>query len=515
MDKVIGHLSKSGNAIVKAYNREAQLKTRVGQTVALSFNEIQSPSSIAADKTNANSLLDNLSSHIRVQYPDGSINEFTLTLRKARNGGRVAANQIAANKTSTWIALDPERFYVKENDQGNEIYPVTFLATSMKNPDVKVEVTLHRNGILTWPSENTSNFSSNTAANMAASSQRQMMYVTAVPVMTSYMIEPCIEPGPPECGNPPPPPPGGGGDDGGGNDEGTVAANELQMGDDDKIPFLAIKTLRFITDENNAKEVNMFVAPAIADVDNNPFTYYSFSRKWNYSFSEKTGRRGFEHTVFGGDGLWNTVKGIIGILKPNYPYVDVKGIINIIFPGGIFNNRNHNTTAADLRVYHVPDVDYEGVEYHFTNMQTWIWSVEPTYGYPPLEMRYVKAGKEDYFPVTALLNTTFRMVLVDDDEEYSHMATLEGNNEDEWIGSFNMQSGTYESTYTIIEAEDVNNLFGASDDIMNDSGVTHIDLQNFNAILGNQNALTLISPSGFKWEFVKVYRSLPIWNPNL
>lgn len=91
------------------------------------------------------------------------------------------------------------------------------------------------------------------------------------------------------------------------------------------------------------------------------------------------------------------------------------------------------------------------------------------------------------------------------------MSTLTGGSENKNIDALNMANGQYETKLFTIDA--YNHLTGNSDDIIDGTGVFNINLANVNYI-NNIADLKFTAPDGFKWEFVKVNRTAPFYDPN-
>lgn len=389
MAKVVNHLSKSGTEIVQSFNKRIQGKARPTQTVLVGFKELKTTKSYLANKTSdAHNLLSDLSSQIKVINLDGTTENFGLLLTKGYNPKQANST---IDKQNTWIALDPARFYVKEDRNGEEIFPIIFPATSLDDPNIKVNVTLHQDGTLTWPTESTNDM----AANITSSGTQEMLYVTPTPMI----IQPCEEDGGP--GNQFPCDDGGGGDtgggDGGGQDD-NLPVEDIQM---PSFPFLAVKSI-YTThdgDPSGGWELQMYVDATDAVQSS------MFERRWNYVFDRRYGQNGL--LLAWGDGHWWQVFGGSLLIVTQFITGNYQGAASLEF-GSIFSGWNSRTIAVDGRVYEAPDVNYKNTTYNFTNMRT--WELVPNYISGPASYHYEESAHSNYFPAVLLGGDTFSIV---------------------------------------------------------------------------------------------------------
>lgn len=488
-DKVIKRLSKNGAAIVEAFNQSIRAKTNGTYTISAHFVTFDDLRSTSHYKTkSANNLLDDLSSHIRVEYQDGSTEEFVLTLEKHYGGAQFSQNnKETLSEEHTWLALAPSRFYIREDEQGNEIYPVTFPAVSLDNPEVEIEVTLQEDGRLSWPPE-----TKQKSTLASTSDQNKMIFVGGTPVMEPTNVKPC------GCGG------GGGGAGGGGSGGGDeppeIMADEVQMG---AYPFLALETIRTHADgdnEGDSWELQMYVDATEA------VEAHTFGRKWEYVFDMKYGENGLP--LAWGDGKWWQVLGGSLVVISRLINQEIFDVASVEY-GSVFTGPNTRTIAVDGRVYETPDINYKEVDYNFTNMRT--WELAPTYS-GPKTFKYEEVGRSNYIPIVLLNDETFSLVAVEDDKRYHEMSTLTGSYEDKPVQTFNMKTRQYEEKLITIEA--YNHLTGNSDDIVQGTGVNNINRASVNNAVNYQNKLKITAPNGFQYKFKKVFVEAPRYSPN-
>lgn len=266
-----------GGAIIQALNRkirQADIQSNLS-IAAKSLNPI------AADVKGVSNLPEIGSTHIRITNEEGEVEEFVLTLRpyfySAQQKAATMNNQIAAMQTgTTWLALDPDRFYLHDDENG-EIWPVTFPAVSLEDPSRTIKLTFNRNGFVS------SSLGSNEEAATDGSSniRPNIVFLEAMPVVP-HIIQPCEPNDPrPECHNPPPPPPPGTlridhyGD--GGPTGGFTPSSPYQT-------YLILETIHLYRarDGDGAHELQMFVIQN-DDYDHNmPIAYkYTFDEFWD------------------------------------------------------------------------------------------------------------------------------------------------------------------------------------------------------------------------------------------
>lgn len=251
------------------------------------------------------------STHLRLVEPDGETEEFILGVRwyvqDASSGRAKASEATTLAAEDTWLALSPDRFYLQDDDRGNELWPVTFPAVNLADNNRQIEVTFDANGFVSATGSG-----AHSKAATASTESPNLMLVEAVPIVEPNDVEPCDP-----CG-------GGGGSGGSGRIDdwsrgeptGSYGANST---------YFVVKSIRLIAtgDGDGASELQMFVK-------NNDNYNYNFPVSYKYRFDRVVRRDpvhgGYpEHSIIAGaDKGW-----------PYYLY------------------------------YEVPDVNYEGVDYDF------------------------------------------------------------------------------------------------------------------------------------------------------
>lgn len=487
LDKVMNSLSENGQMVVEALdlqinNRAINLRETGSDAVIVDFSNIKSTNAYLTSTANGSpttNSLDDLSSHIRVVDRNGDVEEFELILQPHRGPNRSSLRSSATTNLSTestWLALNPDHFYVQEDSEGNEIWPVTFPAVSMDDPDLEIEVTLDRDGTLTWPSKIQNNFSSSAPGSSTnIGSDNQLMYVDNMaitePCFQDYDGGTCIDDGG-----------GGGGGSTPTNDPDRFVTSEIKTAS-----FLALKTIRLdgTGDGSGAAELQMHVEPYSS-------YSYKFNRQWNFVFDHK---RGMTNRP-----LWFDDFSLRGIIINGYKlYNDLTGELRSSAES-IFSDRNTRTFAADSRIYQTPDVNYENQDYNFTNMRSWSYLFLPTF-----QSGYTESSRLSYFPIVPLGSFSWRVLLMEDDTKYPYASgngrsTLAHN-----VWTFNMANGSYSNIYTKVDAN--NHSSGSSDDLMWHSGISNITEYNVNQRLGGDSEITTISPAGFKYVLKKIYRT--------
>jgi hypothetical protein len=203
-----------------------------------------------------------------VVYDDGYAERFELILEPHRGGRKIGSSTpVSFSTASTWLALNADRFYVQEDAEGNEIWPVTFPAVSIDNPGRKINITLDRDGTLTWPANVQSK--SNAAH---SGTDNQLIYLDNLAIQ-----DPCPQDSEEQqfetCSD-------GGSDNGNSKSSARFSASGIGT-----VTFLAIKTIRLdgTGDGSGAAELQMHVDPS--------YTTYNdkFRKEWQYTFDHKRG----------------------------------------------------------------------------------------------------------------------------------------------------------------------------------------------------------------------------------
>lgn len=201
------HLAGSyGHAIIRALNRKivsANSKVKTSVPVSPSIAVKNLGQYIQGDHIGSLGSFKQIgSTHIQKIQVDGEVDNFILTIRPyIHNPSQLtAAANMAYNTETTYLALSPDRFYLQDNAQGQEMWPVTFPAVNMEDSTDIISVTFNKTGFVS------SSISS--GGNAKGSKRPNLVFVEATPVVGSYRIPPPpCEPGSPECDEPPPPPP--------------------------------------------------------------------------------------------------------------------------------------------------------------------------------------------------------------------------------------------------------------------------------------------------------------------
>ncbi|MEX2485727.1 MAG: hypothetical protein WED10_14235, partial [Brumimicrobium sp.] len=220
-------------------------------------------------KASKNKSAESFSTHFILEDPDGFKEEFVLGTRRyippSADGNRAkAANK--SNKTldpeNTYLALNVDRFYLEDDEQGNELWPVTFTAVSMADPDNEIEVTFDQNGMVS------STYSeSKHKSDTQTSEDFDLVFVEPISA-TNSELEPIRDDG-------------GGGGGGGGS---TSRINDWSRGEDTGSygaydTYFGIKNIRlaWTGDGDGAAELQMFVK-------NNDNYNYNFPVRYKYRF---------------------------------------------------------------------------------------------------------------------------------------------------------------------------------------------------------------------------------------
>lgn len=157
-----------GSAIIRALNEPGDRNKKIGRLVSVKeLNEY------FLDKEKAPDLG---STHFRVIDPDGESEDFVLSLRRYhKNPAKVLRKGSTQLKASTtYLALSPDRFYLQDDENGNEQWPVTFPAVSLDDPTDKISLTFNKAGF-----ESSSLSGSSTGNAMASEEQPDIVFAEA------------------------------------------------------------------------------------------------------------------------------------------------------------------------------------------------------------------------------------------------------------------------------------------------------------------------------------------------
>lgn len=373
--------SNYGRAIVHTINKKLSgSKMQTGVSIAA-----KNINRVAADIKGGGNLPEIGSTHIRVTNENGEVEEFVLMLRpyfdSAEQYSAAFNGKTAAMKTgTTWLALGPDRFYVHEDKNGNELWPITFPAVSLSNTDQQITLTFNKDGFVS------SSLNSAKATNQINSDpQPNIVFVEAVPVIGTNAIEPCYEPGPPECGNPPPPPDDDNGDGNRINHGGNGGAIGGPTAGYQK--YFTINAIQLMAsgDGDNYSELQIFV------LQNDNYNH-NFPEGWHFRFDSK----------------WE---------------------------GGPTGDYNTWNRGADGVAYYVSDVNMEG----------YLYDINPTVvgsGYPGVNVNGFPMFDLTHQP------GPWRFVFSDDDSDYEDFSIRREDEYADDIWTYNMANGTYSEVYT-------------------------------------------------------------------
>jgi len=503
--KVRRALAENGEEIIRAL----QTKRFSGaQTAAAGFSPIpvvdlyELSGFSSGSGTQSGSLAD-LSGHLRVTNHEGDIEEYYLSITphlspitgnspaKNRNTQQAATGEESSD--NAWIALDVDQFYVTEDENGEEIWPVTIPAQSLSDPEEIIEVTVHEDGDLEWPEEITNGTSTSNSKTVSALAFPEMNYVTA----DEMEIQ--------DSGD------GGTGSSGGGSTSSSFFEEVDKTFDEFEAvegAFLSLKSIRLHQPKEGSGQPEVLMNVALGDENKNIF------KKWAHAFDRKKGAKGGKDPVFkrlaeslaGADipGVSIAVDAIsdfvlqlaIGgefLFQPHL-FSDVI-LENALNNTDLFDGKNQFTVGADMAIYEVPDINYAGVNYNFTNMKKYQYSalqnlltgqaleVRPSV-VRELETLY-RDENDDYFPLVPLHNNgpnaQWKFVLTESDKKYAKfsgkgISLFKGKirKKDMWV--YDMATGRYNFENVQLEAK--GHLFGNSDDIYERSGVKNITARN-------------------------------------
>jgi len=326
------------------------------------------------------------STHFRVTDSDGESEDFVLSLRRYyKNTAKVAHKSRSQLKSSTtYLALSPDRFYLKDDENGLEQWPVTFPAISLDDPTDKIKVTFNADGLVS------SSVSQNSKdKSILSSGELDLVFADATPVVQPSYVLPC-DPG---CGS------GG---------SGTLRENDNTRGDDPRTPdmpglyppertYFVVHSIKLASegDGDGAAELQMFVQKSDNyDVQNMPLKYrYRFDNAFR-----------------------------------------VDPTCNCSIP-----RNNTNIYGADRHVYEVPDINSSGIEYDFvirwvSPIGTSDWYSHYVGFFPLIDLSSHEGN--------------WRLVMSDDDKDYQDFSRRRQTNFYPEIDTHNMSNGNYSLTNT-------------------------------------------------------------------
>ena len=326
-----------------------------------------------------------LSSHIRVTDKDGKAEDFVLGIRHYVEDGRKYSKQIGSgvSEDNTWIALDPDRFYLEDDENGEEIWPITFEALHVGDVNRVLSVTFGKEGLLSAQEEGKAKMNSDPT----------LLFLDSSPMLE----QPCDDPSSIDNCND-----GGGSGSGGsgsrindwsrGPSTGTIESNST---------YFVIKSMRLAAtgDGAGSSELQLFIKKDDNYQNNMPVSYkYRFDKVYRsnpysgYSHNtliEGADKGGFPKFYYqvpdinnkGQDYNFNIVR-YETIPNGQYvtSYVDYFPLINLTQQGGIwrfvlsdddkdypdFSQRRSNSYAGNIQTLHMDTGTWAPVYTGFT-----------------------------------------------------------------------------------------------------------------------------------------------------
>lgn len=245
------------------------------------------------------------STHLRITEDDGETEDFILTLRPyIQHPKQIAAKGKSGMSTlsagNTYLALSPDRFYLEDDANGNELWPVTFPAVSLSDTTDKIMVTFNKDGLVSTSKDQEK-------GTTQSAGETQIVFVEATPVISpNYVVEPC-----PDCD-------GGGGGGGGGSSyfcsEVSGRGEDVGGSTSGTQTYLSVELIRLVDtgDGDQEAELQMFVK------NDDDYEGDCFPRSYKYRFDHN---------------------------------------------GSFDSNGEQIVSGADGRDYKVPDVDMEDLNY--------------------------------------------------------------------------------------------------------------------------------------------------------
>lgn len=370
------------------------------------------------------------------------IDEFVLAVRPYKNNDNMAA-KMANSSDDIWIALDPDKFYLEDDEYGNEIWPITIEGNHITDPDRVIELTFDESGLISSVEKS--------MLKSKAITDPSIILVETIPV------EPCEiqlkTTSSPEDGCHPS---GGGG--GGGYNPSDVRIDDWSRGESTgtwgtgHVNFVLKGVQLAVTgDGGSPSDLQFFSKKSDDMLRNMPVSY-------KYRFD--------------------------AVARLN-PYTS--SVVNTIIEGA--------DKGVPFNVhYQVPDINYAGQYYSFEGISRFLTPL------PGL----IDEHTVDYFPLFNLTRTSgpWRFNLVDDDKDYADMSTRRKNTRIMDVHTFHMDTGTWVELETGFTTR--NHRWGSSDDPLLDSGVRRITIENVRAhIDGNSELLIsrITSNGEFKFKF--------------
>lgn len=461
LDFAIQKLAQNGATIVDALNNQmrvnASKSTDSNLYSSIEFDMVDFKglrNQARKEKSSASSDLEELSSHLRVVYDDGEKEEFELIVypyyQKEDISGKHRGEVSFFDSQTTWLALDPDIFYLEEDESGNEIWPVTFPAVSLNDASVEIEVILAKNGKLRWPDE-------------VQKENNRLLYIGTLDILspddyrTDY--EEKYEDYP-------------------GKSKNTNSSAAGVTG----VDFLALRSLRLIDIDNSS---NAKIQLYLGRGDNYNVKYH---RNWTSVFDRRNG--------YYNRPLW------YGLLSDLVFFAEKRILGGHITRNvdGIFDGNMTRSFAIDRHVYETPDVQYPNTNYYFTNMRTWSFIVQG--GVQP---SYQEVIRQTGFPVAVLTNNYWRFVLVHNKKKYAYTSARRKSTLENSVWTYNMQNGSYSTVTNKMDA--ASHRYGNSDRVLLNSGVRRITRNNVNTRLNGNSTFTAQNSGGHRYVFEKVNRN--------
>lgn len=256
LNEKVAFARNSGSAGVQTVNRSILVKD-LNQYIQQD-NTAPSPKSIG-------------STQIRLTQADGETEDFVLTLRPyIDNISQFKASaDVAYNTESTYLALSPDRFYLDDDENGNELWPITFPAINLADSTDVISVTFNKEG---YVSSSLESGTSNSDVSADIHNQPNIVFMEATPIVPLYP-PPCE----PDCG-------GGGGGGGSGFFCNEVGGNGEPTGGNfsNTDHFFSISLIRIVDtgDGDGAAEVQFFLK------NDDTYDNECFPRSYRYEFDE-------------------------------------------------------------------------------------------------------------------------------------------------------------------------------------------------------------------------------------
>jgi len=503
-------LAENGQQVIKALQTK---RFNGAQTAATGYTpvtevELYELSGFSDGRGTQSGSLADLSGHVRITNPEGDIEEFYMSItphlppvtgNNATQKNTSMQKQAAADEPSSqhaYIALDVDQFYVTEDENGDEIWPVTIPAQSLSDPDEVIEVTLHEGGRLEWPEEISSSSTSKTNK-LAFSPDPELNYLSAEEMAIQD-------------------PDGGSG--------GFIPEETANVTLQEKVSevevleagFLSLKSIRLEDrSDGNLAEISMHMGYDQATP--------TLEKKWTYIFDQKIGRFGQK------DGFFSRVFNGVKMVVRNSLFSIVTGggfsfepstIVNelvepVAIQSDVFEGKNHRTIAADMAVYEVPDINREGVTYTFENMKTWnipLFDRGVAFN-TPLHINDISSellnkfnlikSRADYFPIVPLNrdrnNNKWMLILSESDKKKEKFSTrrLIGNERNHTMWVYDMATSLWDQEKVTIETG--RHAIGGSDDFVNKSAVKNISTPNIKKRFKETNGELKISKGEFEY----------------